>query len=660
MVGKKQTRPYGIFEEFRENNTVLPYKLTDVELTSRCFHPYQDHVQFLNGFLQHFGKHFNMEMKTKQSCCASGDDLYNSSRVYYETDEICSSSANSLKPKRNKHYLCPLCDPFAKVTEHHNEITAKGQEHVLKKYGPSFYDTLHSGYFHHMAFSHGVFKKGVAKQPFVGLSMTPTTERAPSGVYKLCAICSYNKKGTNEPCLAACEFLYNKENPYKNYFRHVDKCHFREKPDSKKFPIYEPEITDVNGERKPNVFYPISIPKYVESLKDLRERCCDPSILPFVINDKNSQGFNFDVDKIFVGGPSLEPRTYNKAPGQGSRNILNDQPSVYSKMTDPNQVNDTGQSSYENTLASPLRQGPRAQFDQSSEQISKIESIEVEEVSGKVLHGQPLACSEDLVYDLPPIPPTIEFDEQMELFNVVSGLDGAVSSLDNVGLTIQTHDELMRDTLVDQLSIPIDESLIDVEQFKNENEAQEKLLVKVDIEQVGVMDGLDGFRQSLPQDPQEYLNNNNLDSRYGSNVEIVQKILAQSYFHNNTLNPPNQSYHGGPFKPSEYGSDINCDPPHTSYPTVRTSEDDCSTNGSSLTSALQSFNDHNNSYIIGADHHEHKVFESDDNTSNRTSNQSFQMQESGSTHSEADDEAVGITKQFWEADFEIAEESPIC
>lgn len=223
---------------------------------------------------------------------------YFASKVFYsQTEHFISSRSKKKypKPKQNTYYLCPYCDPFEnanRIKGNFDDVYDKrsGNFHEVDENLPKFYDTLASGYTHHMAQVHGVTKYQFLEQPFIGISHSKITRFQEKDDLTLSCICPYNKYGTNEPCLAEVAFqaLSKDENPYKAYFRHASSHHIKKtSPDTSStnkkatMPVkvcYKPfiENPDISGGGGvENIFIPLNKESYERAL-DVFNRHCDP------------------------------------------------------------------------------------------------------------------------------------------------------------------------------------------------------------------------------------------------------------------------------------------------------------------------------------------------------------------------------------------------
>lgn len=274
-----------IFRDFDSKGQTIPSKNLDLDKTARTIHRYCSHpVDFISEYQMFYGDF--PEDIIQESPSYDPTNLYYSSNVCFVNKEKYSSPDHLYsEPKNNTYTLCPICDPF-KPSE--GPIMKKkirdGKVIYIDQNKPQFYDTLHSEYDHHMAQVHGVLKTGVTLQPFVGYSMSQLTKTQKQGCYKLTSICPYNKRGTDEPCLAEFGFHYEgkSSNPYKSYFRHVHKHHFlnSKKDDDVK---YQRVVQSKNGKSLYNVFIPLCEERFKQSLQHLQKSCSDSRVNPIKI-----------------------------------------------------------------------------------------------------------------------------------------------------------------------------------------------------------------------------------------------------------------------------------------------------------------------------------------------------------------------------------------
>lgn len=271
-----------LFRDLESRKQTILSRHLDVDKTARIHHSYLSHEAFESKYATFYGSLPNE--RVHESSSYDPTNLYYSSNVCFMKKERYSSPGHLYsEPKNNTYTLCPICDPFknSHLPPIMKEKVRDGKKILIDQNEPQFYDTLHSEYDHHMAQVHGVMKTDVTAQPFVGFSMSQLTKTQKSGVYKLTSICPYNKRGTDDPCLA--EFGFNFQgkgaNPYKAYFRHVHKHHFlnSKKDDDAK---YQPVVCSTDGKAHHNVFIPLSEERFQRSLKHLQQSCSDSSLNP--------------------------------------------------------------------------------------------------------------------------------------------------------------------------------------------------------------------------------------------------------------------------------------------------------------------------------------------------------------------------------------------
>lgn len=272
------------------NQRVLP-KLLDVSLAVRQKNPYCSNPQvFIKHYIGKLGR--NPKFPFEESHNYDPKDPYYCSNVCFIQKEKFSSAGHAYPdPKNNTYTLCPYCDPFIGSDEVGKKKLKKrdGQKVIIEDNEPKFFDTLHSEYEHHMSQVHGIKKTKIMAQPFVGYSMTQITKSKKPGVYKLSCICPYAKG--EKPCLAEFNFRHDEKsgNPYKAYFRHVNKCHFSKASCGDNF-TYQRYIQANDGEVHPNIFIPLDVTKWYSSLQFLQTQCGDENICP-ILNEVQSGEF---------------------------------------------------------------------------------------------------------------------------------------------------------------------------------------------------------------------------------------------------------------------------------------------------------------------------------------------------------------------------------
>lgn len=284
---RKQLEMQSIFNELDSRPQKVSSKLLDVSLATRQKHHFaSDPKSFLSKYEKIFHKKPTLCIESSHSYDA-GNPYYCSNVCFVQKEKYSSASHPYLEPKNNTYTLCPYCDPFNKANGTGSKKKTKkrdGKEVAIEDNEPQFFDTLHSEYEHHMSQVHGIKKSEIMAQPFVGFSMTQITKSQKPDVYRLNCICPYSKGDANEPCLAEFSFRHDEKNgnPYKAYFRHVNKCHFSKVSSSSDF-SYQPYVQSSTGEVFPNLCYPLDEKKWGQSLQFLRTQCHDQTINPLMV-----------------------------------------------------------------------------------------------------------------------------------------------------------------------------------------------------------------------------------------------------------------------------------------------------------------------------------------------------------------------------------------
>lgn len=264
------TTEENIFTKFDQEEEKIPAKLLYQNYATAVPHPFCTVESFKIEYEKLFGRPPKEKLFSRLDY--DPNHKYFASGVSYtKVEKYASKTTAFSRPKNDTYTLCPYCDPFqkAKATLHLGNELKDSDE-------PKFYNTLKTEYIHHLANVHGIKEDGtVMAQPFIGFSKSKVTATQNAGEYRLNCICPYsNKHNGNEPCLAEFRFEHKKSdgNPFKAYFRHAALYHIHES--SKQIPFrYERVVFDSNGKPHDNIFIPLSLPKYDESLKTLQNVC---------------------------------------------------------------------------------------------------------------------------------------------------------------------------------------------------------------------------------------------------------------------------------------------------------------------------------------------------------------------------------------------------